>query len=52
MTTGFFNLFKEESVTSTALVNRMKRLTKTPCGHMGTLDPLAAGVLPVSLIIF
>ncbi len=49
MTTGFFNLFKEEGVTSTALVNRMKRLTKTPCGHMGTLDPLAAGVLPVGV---
>ncbi|MDE6273751.1 MAG: tRNA pseudouridine(55) synthase TruB, partial [Clostridiales bacterium] len=47
--TGFFNLFKQEGISSTALVNRMKRLTHTPCGHMGTLDPLAEGVLPVGV---
>lgn len=47
--TGFFNLFKQEGVPSTALVNRMKRLTHTPCGHIGTLDPLAEGVLPVGV---
>lgn len=47
--TGFFNLNKAEGVNSTALVNRIKRLTCTPSGHMGTLDPLASGVLPVGV---
>ena len=47
--TGFLNLFKKEGAPSTSLVNRMKRLTHTPCGHMGTLDPLAEGVLPVGV---
>lgn len=45
--TGFFNIDKEEGVSSAYVVNRLKRLTRTPCGHMGTLDPLASGVLPV-----
>ncbi len=47
--TGFVNVFKEEGVGSTFVVNRLKRLTGTPCGHMGTLDPLACGVLPVGV---
>lgn len=34
---------------SSAAVNRVKRLVRTPCGHMGTLDPLANGVLPVGI---
>lgn len=32
---------------SSAVVNKLKWLTGVPCGHMGTLDPLASGVLPV-----
>ena len=47
--TGFFNLDKEAGISSTFAVNRIKRLTHTPCGHMGTLDPLASGVLPVGV---
>lgn len=49
MRTGFVNIFKKEGDTSTFVVNRLKRLFKTPCGHMGTLDPLAEGVLPVGV---
>ncbi len=45
--TGFFNIYKREGISSAYCVNRLKRLTKTPCGHMGTLDPLAEGVLPI-----
>ena len=47
--TGFLNLDKEEGMTSAFAVNKVKRLTRTPCGHMGTLDPLASGVLPVGV---
>lgn len=47
--TGFLNIFKEEGKSSAYPVNRIKWLTKTPCGHMGTLDPLACGVLPVGV---
>lgn len=47
--TGFINLCKETGVSSAYAVNRIKRLSKTPCGHLGTLDPLAAGVLPVGV---
>ncbi len=45
--TGFFNIYKREGVSSAYCVNRLKRLAKTSCGHMGTLDPLAEGVLPI-----
>lgn len=45
--TGFFNIWKAEGASSAFVVNRLKRLTGCPCGHMGTLDPLASGVLPV-----
>ncbi len=47
--TGFLNIDKREGDTSTYVVNRVKGLTKCPCGHMGTLDPLACGVLPVGI---
>ena len=47
--TGFVNVFKAEGVSSTYCVNRLKRLFRTPCGHMGTLDPLASGVLPIGV---
>lgn len=45
--TGFVNVWKAEGISSAFVVNRIKRLLKCPCGHMGTLDPLASGVLPV-----
>lgn len=47
--TGFININKAAGVSSTHEVNIIKRLTGTPCGHMGTLDPMASGVLPVAI---
>lgn len=47
--TGFINVNKETGVSSAFVVNRIKRLAHMPAGHMGTLDPLASGVLPVAL---
>lgn len=49
MKTGFINVNKPSGVSSGYVVNRIKRLTGMPCGHMGTLDPLASGVLPVGV---
>lgn len=47
--TGFLNVNKAVGASSAHAVNKVKWLTKTPCGHMGTLDPLAGGVLPVGV---
>ncbi len=47
--TGFLNIDKTRGDTSAYVVNRVKRLTKSSCGHLGTLDPLASGVLPVGI---
>ena len=44
---GFFNVDKPSGIVSSTVVNKLKRLSGLPCGHMGTLDPLASGVLPV-----
>ena len=46
---GFFNIYKSSGTNSTFIVNKIKRITKTPCGHMGTLDPMASGVLAVGI---
>lgn len=46
---GFFNVDKPSGITSSTVVNKCKWLTGVPCGHMGTLDPLASGVLPVGV---
>ena len=48
-TYGFFNVDKPSGITSSTVVNKCKWLTAIPCGHMGTLDPLASGVLPVGV---
>ena len=48
-TFGFFNVNKPSGMTSSTVVNKLKWLTGVPCGHMGTLDPLASGVLPVGV---
>ncbi|MBQ8375313.1 MAG: tRNA pseudouridine(55) synthase TruB [Clostridia bacterium] len=48
-TFGFFNVDKPSGTVSSAVVNKLKWLTGAPCGHMGTLDPLASGVLPVGV---
>ena len=47
--TGFINIDKAEGVSSAKEVARIKRLTGTPCGHLGTLDPMASGVLPIAI---
>ncbi len=47
--TGLLNVYKAEGASSAAAVNRIKKLAGVPCGHMGTLDPLACGVLPVGV---
>jgi len=46
---GFVNVDKPSGILSSAVVNKLKWLTGIPCGHMGTLDPLASGVLPVGI---
>ena len=46
---GFFNVDKPSGITSGTVVNKCKWLCGVPCGHMGTLDPLASGVLPVGV---
>ena len=48
-TSGFINLNKPTGLSSAAAVSKVKRATGMPCGHMGTLDPLASGVLPVAV---
>lgn len=46
---GFFNVDKPSGIVSSTVVNKLKWLTGAPCGHLGTLDPLASGVLPVGV---
>lgn len=48
---GFFNVNKKEGITSSKAVMSIKKLLPkgTKIGHMGTLDPMASGVLPVAV---
>lgn len=46
---GFINLIKPEGMSSAYAVGSVKRKLNSNCGHMGTLDPMASGVLPVGL---
>ena len=46
---GFINVDKPSGIVSSTVVNKIKWLSGVPCGHMGTLDPLASGVLPVGV---
>ena len=46
---GFINCYKPQGVSSAYVVNKIKKATKTKCGHLGTLDPNATGVLPIAL---
>ena len=47
---GFINLFKPSGVSSAYILNGLKRILKgETVGHMGTLDPLACGVLPIAI---
>ena len=45
---GFLNINKPAGMSSAAVVGAIKRLTGVKrVGHAGTLDPMAAGVLPI-----
>ena len=46
---GFINVDKPSGIVSSTVVHKIKWLSGGPCGHMGTLDPLASGVLPVGV---
>lgn len=47
---GWLIIDKPSGMTSTQVVNRVKRLTDAmKAGHGGTLDPLATGILPLAL---
>lgn len=46
---GFINLIKPQDMSSAYAVGAVKYVLRSPCGHMGTLDPMASGVLPVGV---
>lgn len=48
--TGIIPLKKDENMTSFLAVKRVRGIVgEKKCGHTGTLDPMATGVLPVAL---
>lgn len=44
---GIFLVDKPSDMTSFGVVARVRRLSGEKCGHSGTLDPMATGLLPV-----
>ena len=46
---AFINLIKPKGMSSAYAVTAVKKKFNCPCGHMGTLDPMAEGVLPVGI---
>lgn len=47
---GFFNINKESGITSSSIVYKLRKILKIKqIGHVGTLDPLASGVLPIAI---
>lgn len=46
---GFINIIKPEGMSSAYAVSQVKKKLKSTCGHMGTLDPMASGVLPIGI---
>lgn len=46
---GFINILKPEGMSSAYAVGAVKKKFNVPCGHMGTLDPMASGVLPIGI---
>ncbi len=47
---GFLNIYKPSGVSSAKIVSAVKKLCKgCKVGHMGTLDPMACGVLPIAI---
>lgn len=48
--TGFVNILKPTGMTSSDVVCKVKKILQTKkVGHLGTLDPAASGVLPISI---
>ncbi|HRX13465.1 MAG TPA: tRNA pseudouridine(55) synthase TruB [Eubacteriales bacterium] len=46
---GFINVCKPVDMTASDVVVKIRRLTNSKTGHFGTLDPGAAGVLPIGV---
>ena len=47
---GFLLLFKEKGISSNQLVQKVKKLLSLKkVGHLGTLDPMAEGLLVLAL---
>ena len=47
---GWLNIFKEKGQTSFSISKAIKKKFKfKKIGHLGTLDPLATGVLPIAV---
>lgn len=46
---GFLSVIKPKGINSTKVVSLVKRITGEKVGHLGTLDPLAEGVLPIAI---
>lgn len=46
---GIVNVFKEKGKSSRYYTNKVKYILKSKTGHVGTLDPMAFGVLPVAV---
>jgi tRNA pseudouridine55 synthase len=48
-THGWLVIDKPPGITSSRVVEKLRRATDAKAGHAGTLDPLATGVLPIAL---
>ena len=47
---GFINVYKPSGITSNKVISSIKRKFRpSKIGHMGTLDPMAEGVLPIAI---
>lgn len=46
---GILSVIKPENCNSTRAVSAVRRITGLATGHMGTLDPMASGVLPIAV---
>lgn len=47
---GFINIYKPNGMTSNAVVQKIKKhFHINKIGHMGTLDPMAEGLLPIAI---
>lgn len=49
MAFGFLNMNKPKGVPSAKVTSFIKYILKEKVGHIGTLDPLASGVLPIAV---